>query len=183
MIFTSELAGFETANYALEPMTDADAPELLAHLSDPAVTEYMDILPLETLEQALAVIAWAGDIHGSGTGVRFAIRARDGGAFLGSAGFNSLVLERGCRGEIAYDLGRAWWGRGVMTEVLPALIDMGFRRLGLQRLEAMVTPGNVRSCRLLERHGFAAEGVLRDYGFWKDQFYDQIVYGRVASAA
>ena len=33
-----------------------------------------------------------------------------------------------------------------------------------------MTPGNARSCRLLERHGFNREGVLRDYGYWKGRF-------------
>jgi RimJ/RimL family protein N-acetyltransferase len=45
----------------------------------------------------------------------------------------------------------------------------------------MVTPGNDRSRRLLERQGFLREGVLRDYAFWNGRFWDQIVYSRLAS--
>jgi ribosomal-protein-alanine N-acetyltransferase len=115
--------------------------------------------------------------------VRGAIRERSGGALAGTCGFNNLVVERGRRGEIAYDLGRRWQRRGVMAEVMPVLIEFGFNRLGLHRLEAMVTPGNAPSCRLLERHGFAREGVLRGYGFWKGRYWDQIVYGRPSALA
>jgi [ribosomal protein S5]-alanine N-acetyltransferase len=57
------------------------------------------------------------------------------------------------------------------------LIDFGLDTLALHRLEAMVTPGNGRSCRLLERHGFVFEGVLAGYGYWKGRYWDQIVYG------
>jgi ribosomal-protein-alanine N-acetyltransferase len=56
----------------------------------------------------------------------------------------------------------------------------GYERLGLRRLEAMVTAGNQRSCALLERHGFVREGLLRDHGYWTGRFWDQIVYGRLS---
>jgi len=180
MIFWSELAGIDTPNFQMRPLAPSDAGELFTHLSDPDVTEFMDIDPLERQEQASTIIDWALDLRKQGGGVRYALREREGGAFIGSCGFNTLVTERACRGEIAYDLKRAWWGRGVMAEVLPALIDVGFGRLNLQRLEALVTPGNARSCRLLERHGFTLEGRLRDYGFWKDRFWDQLIFARVA---
>ena len=98
---------------------------------------------------------------------------------MGTCGFNSLRFERGRRGEIAYDLGVAWWGRGVMAKIMPALVDFGFRGLGLHRLEALVTPGNDRSCGVLERHGFLREGVLRGYGYWKGRWHDQILYSRL----
>ncbi len=180
MIFWSELAGLDTPRFLLRPLVPADAGDLFAHLSDPDVTQFMDIDPLERQEQAVTIIEWAQDLRGEGHGVRFAIRTREDGQFIGSCGFNSIVVERACRGEIAYDLKRAWWGRGVMAEIMPALIEMGFTRLGLQRLEALVTPGNERSCRLLERHGFALEGRLKDYGFWKDRFWDQLIFARTA---
>jgi ribosomal-protein-alanine N-acetyltransferase len=67
-----------------------------------------------------------------------------------------------------------------MAELMPVLFDFGYGRLGLHRLEAMVTPGNTRSSALLERHGFQLEGTLRDYGFWRGRFWDQLIYGRLA---
>ena len=170
---------FSTPRFALRPLAVEDAADFLAHLSDPAVTEFMDIEPLAAIEQAEAIIAWTQSIRVAGTGVRWAIRGREDDVFVGSAGFNALVFDRGCRGEIAYDVAPRFWGARVMDEVLPLLLGFGFDTLGLRRIEAMVTPGNDPSCRLLERHGFAREGLLRDYGYWKDRFWDQIVYARL----
>jgi ribosomal-protein-alanine N-acetyltransferase len=67
--------------------------------------------------------------------------------------------------------------------ILPRIISLGFDDLGLRRLEAFVTPGNGRSTHLLERHGFALEGRLRDYGYWKDRFWDQLVFSRLSDSA
>ena len=168
--------------FVLRPLEAADAGDLLAHFADPRVVEFMDIDPLTDLAEAEAIVAWAQGQRALGAGVRFSIRQGGTfeGAFVGTCGFNRLIVERGRRGEIAYDLGQAWWGRGAMAAILPALVDFAFRHLALHRLEALVTPGNDRSCRLLERHGFAREGVLRGYGYWKGRHWDQIVYGRVA---
>jgi ribosomal-protein-alanine N-acetyltransferase len=178
-----DLAGaleFRTDRFQLRPLSVDDSPALFRHLADPAVTEFMDIDPLVREDEAQAIIAWAMGIRERNAGLRWGIRDRDG-AFLGTAGFNTIELERGRRGEVAYDIRRASWGQGVMGEVLPPLMVFGFEGLGLRRLEAMVTVGNEPSCRLLERHGFQREGVLRDHGYWKGGFWDQVIYGRLAT--
>jgi ribosomal-protein-alanine N-acetyltransferase len=175
--------GLVAGRYALRPLEMSDAAELLAEFSDPDVVEWMDIEPLGHIDEARAIIGWAQDQRALGAGLRWSIRDRSSGEFLGTCGFNRIVLERGRRGEIAYDLMRRWQGRGVMSSVLPAILAFGWRQLGLHRLEALVTPGNLRSCALLERHGFVREGVLAGYGFWKGRYVDQIVYGLTGAGA
>jgi ribosomal-protein-alanine N-acetyltransferase len=175
----SSTGGFATANYELRPLARGDRAELLAHLSDPRTVEHMDIEPLADLDGADAIIAWAMGLATSGDGVRWAIRDRDG-IFVGTAGFNALVRERGSRGEVAYDVVRARRRQGIMDEVLPAVLGHGFDTLGLRRIEAMVTPGNAGSAALLERHGFVREASLRDYAFWKGRYWDQWLYARLA---
>jgi ribosomal-protein-alanine N-acetyltransferase len=173
------VSGIATAHYDLTPLSSQDQTDLLAHFSDARTVEYMDIEPLSDLAGANAIIAWAMRIASMGDGVRWAIRDR-AGAFVGTAGFNIIVRERGSRGEVAYDVVRRLWRKGVMAEVLPAVLDHGFGALGLRRIEALVTPGNTGSEALLEKHGFVREGVLRDYGFWKDRYWDQQLYARLA---
>ncbi len=167
----------------LKPLEDGDAGDLLRHFADPRVTRFMDIEPLTQLDEAAEIIDWARTLMDRGQGLRWAIRQAGTGVFVGTCGFNALTWDRGRRAEVAYDVGCAWWGRGVMAQVLPAMIAFAFERLAMHRIDAMVTPGNDRSCRLLERHGFAREGVLRGYGYWKGAFHDQIVYARLAPTA
>ncbi|MEI6441339.1 MAG: GNAT family protein [Alphaproteobacteria bacterium] len=166
--------------YSLTPLAEGDVSGLLRLFADPAVTEFMDIAPLETLAEAEEIVAWARDMAANNRGLRWAIRRAKSSDLIGTVGFNTLEFDRGRRGEIAYDLAQAHWGQGIMSEILPHVMVFGFDNLGLHRLEAMVTVGNLRSCRLLERHGFSLEGRLRDHAFWKGRFWDQLIYGRLA---
>ncbi len=115
----------------------------------------------------------------SGDGVRWAIRDRDG-IFVGAAGFNSVVRERGSRDEVAFDVAWGYRRQGIMDEVLPAVAKYGFDVLDPHRIEAMVTPGDRASIALLERHGFVQEAVLRDDAFWKGRDWDQCLFARLA---
>ena len=116
----------------------------------------------------------------AGAGIRWVIRDTSGG-FVGTAGFSSLMRDRGSRGEVAYDVIRPRWRQGVMAEVLPAVLDYGFGELGLHRIEAMITPGNLASASPLKRNGFVLEAVLRDHAFWKGHYWDQWLFARLAA--
>ncbi|GAK45879.1 acetyltransferase, including N-acetylase of ribosomal protein [Tepidicaulis marinus] len=185
--FLELTAGLETPRFLLTPLETHDVPALLTHFQDPRVTEYMDIDPFTRSEEAEDVVGWAENLRAAAQGIRWAIRekAQDGapGCFLGTCGFNALVYERARRGEVAYDLSPAYWGKGVMAELMPLLIALAAGPLALRRLEAMVTPGNIRSIRLLERHGFEKEGLLRQHAYWKGRFWDQLIFGQVLEGA
>jgi len=63
-------------------------------------------------------------------------------------------------------------GRGLMREALEATIEHVFTVIGLHRIQASFVPDNHRSGRLLERLGFAREGLAKNYlyinGAWRD---------------
>jgi RimJ/RimL family protein N-acetyltransferase len=61
--------------------------------------------------------------------------------------------------QIGYDLAKAHWGKGLMSEALHALVDYGFACLGLERILADTLSHNSRSIRLLERLGFQLDDV------------------------
>ena len=63
--------------------------------------------------------------------------------------------------EIGYCLGRAWWGRGIMTEALEAVIGFFFRRVGANRVEARHDTDNPASGRVMRKAAMTCEGTLR----------------------
>jgi ribosomal-protein-alanine N-acetyltransferase len=76
------------------------------------------------------------------------------------------------RAEIGYDLEKASWKQGIMTEALRAMLQYGFGQMGLNRVEALVYVENEASIHLLERLGFQKEGLLRQYFRRGDTHYD-----------
>ena len=56
--------------------------------------------------------------------------------------------------EVGYALDRPYWGRGLATEVVGALVDIALRVVDLPGLFARIDPPNVASARVLVKHGF-----------------------------
>jgi len=63
--------------------------------------------------------------------------------------------------EIGYCLGRNWWGRGVMTGALGAVIAFCFDTLGAQRVAARHDTNNPASGAVMRKCGMKHEGTLR----------------------
>jgi ribosomal-protein-alanine N-acetyltransferase len=71
-------------------------------------------------------------------------------------GFAGLVHPRGQpEPEIKYALLRSQWGRGLASELAPALLAYGASAHGLRRVLATVAPGNLASQRVLAKAGMA----------------------------
>ena len=78
--------------------------------------------------------------------------------------------------EIGYILGETYWGRGMMTEALKAVLDFCFTQAGFQKVKARYASLNPASGRVMEKAGMTylkniANGVER-----KDYVADLIYY-------
>ena len=81
------------------------------------------------------------------------------------------------RADVGYWLGRPYWGRGVMTEALIGLLQLGFDDLGYAKIEADVYLSNERGIRLVERVGMEREGVVRRAVRKRGVWVDEAIYG------
>lgn len=64
--------------------------------------------------------------------------------------------------EFGFILAPEYAGRGLAAEAMAAFLHHVFARPDVDRLKADVDPRNVRSLKLLERHGFARIGYAKD---------------------
>lgn len=75
------------------------------------------------------------------------------------AGYGGIVsAARRADPEIIYAFQPRWWRQGLAGELIPALLDYGFTRCCLPRLVATIAPGNIASCRAVERAGMHCAG-------------------------
>lgn len=84
----------------------------------------------------------------------------EGGA-CGGIGVRPGVDERACGAELGYWLGRAYWGRGLMTRVVAVYAPWVMQALSLHRLFALVQDDNPASAAVLLNNGFVEEGTQR----------------------
>ena len=77
------------------------------------------------------------------------------------------------RAEIGYWLDKPYWGRGIVTEAVMKLLDVGFRNLKLHRVYAPVFHPNKASMKVLTKCGFTHEGFFRHSYFRRGRWMDE----------
>jgi len=159
----------ETENLYLRELQPADAADLFRIFGDEDVTRFYDLYAYHSVAQARELIDFFAESFELERAIRWGIARKHDNVIIGTCGY---VWLRQFRGEIGYELGRAYWRQGIMSEALPAIVDFGFQQLGLNRVEALVMVDNVASAELLRSLGFHEEGILREHDFFKEQFHD-----------
>ena len=94
---------------------------------------------------------------------------------IGGIGLNNVVWGAFCSAFLGYKLDAAYTGQGYMTEAVRLVAEYAFTQLGLHRIEANVMPRNTASLRVVEKNGFASEGLAQKYlkinGVWEDHLH------------
>lgn len=81
--------------------------------------------------------------------------------------------------ELGYWLNPACWGRGVMTEAVRRACAEGFARWNIVRIFAEPFAGNAASRRVLEKCGFALEGVKKRSVYKNGEYSDSCMYALI----
>lgn len=83
--------------------------------------------------------------------------------------------------ELGYYLAKEYRGRGIMTLAVKKLCEYVFSRSDILRLYAEPFARNRASCRVLEKAGFTAEGVLRANAVKCGVVEDMVMYSLLKS--
>jgi RimJ/RimL family protein N-acetyltransferase len=149
---------FETARLRLRRPVMEDAAAIFAtYAQDPAVTRYLTWRPhtsIDDTREFLRRCAVGWEQEGP---FPWAITLRDGDRLLGMMD----LRPAGHRVELGYVLGRAHWGRGVMTEAVQAVTEWALAQPEVYRVWAVCDVDNHASARVLEKVGMQREGMLR----------------------
>lgn len=111
------------------------------------------------------------------TGVIYAITRHEEPGVCGCVSLG--ITSPHSRAELGYWLGVPFWGLGYATEAAAALVDYGFRGLGLHRITASHFARNPASGRVLQKVGMTREGLLRAHVLKDGAYEDLVVYGMV----
>ena len=162
----------------LRPWAASDKPNLVRYANDKAVARnLLDSFPHPYAEADAEF--WIAHTQAN-PGLHFAIEVA--GEAIGGIG---IIPQSGVAAKTAhfgYWLGQPTWGKGIATAAARVMASYAFRAIALARLEAPVFAWNPASMRVLEKAGFAREGVLRHSVFKDGELIDSVLYARLRVA-
>ena len=138
---------------ALEPQVAAHAAEMFPLLQDPRIYEYENEPPEseEWLRERFARLETRSSRDGTEHWLNWVVRIATGEAI----GYVQATVEPGGRSFVAYVLASRWWGQGLASEAVRAMMDELRDAYGARHFVAVFKRRNARSRRLLAGLGFA----------------------------
>jgi RimJ/RimL family protein N-acetyltransferase len=146
----------ETERLRLRGFGEEDAEPLFALMQDPDVVRYIGDRRLPTRQETWRAIAgyighWA--LRGYGL---WAVDDRQSGELVGRIGILNPPDWPGP--EVAYTIGKRWWGRGLATEGARTARDWGFETHGFEELVSLIDPANTASIAVASHIGETLKG-------------------------
>ena len=131
-----------------------------------------------TMAEGLAWIERQWARVDNGTGLSQAIADAGSNEALGAV---VLMSRQPGTAEIGYWLIERARGRGLGSRAVALVAQWAATDARLERVEALVEPGNIASQRVLEKAGFQREGHLRSYLVFNRRRADAVIYSLLPS--
>jgi RimJ/RimL family protein N-acetyltransferase len=142
----------------LRAPTIDDAEPLFERIaSDPEVTRFLSWTPHPNVAETRRVIT---EFFNVGAETTWLIELHDGTGPVGLCGWRRHQPHTV---ELGYCLGRQWWRKGIMSEVLQLLIEKARNDPNVYRVTAHCHVDNTGSAAVLERSGLNFEGRIVRY--------------------
>ena len=161
----------ETERLLIRKLTIRDDQDIYAVSSNPKVSKTVLWSTHRSIFDSRAMLRGVLRAYRMDEPAAFGIVLKETGRVIGTIGFISLDYDNSC-GEIGYSLKYECWNHGYMTEALSAMLDFGFNKVYLNRIEGMFDVQNPASGRVMEKCGMKKEGVLRQKFYNKGKFID-----------
>jgi len=168
VLYNNEI--IETKRLILRKFKVCDAKDLFEYGSDPAVLEYMVWPGFKSIEEARAGIY---NNYLSKPGI-YAIELKENAKCIGD--IDLRITPEHEKVSVGYALNREYWGRGLMSEALKAVLELCFDKLEVNRVEAGHFAGNEASGRVMEKCGMVKEGIARQEFKVRGVFIDDVKY-------
>ena len=168
-----QLPRIQKEGFLLRPWDPTDAAALVKHANNPGIAANLrDGFPHPyTPGDARKWLEMAGN---NSEDVILAIEVR--GEAAGGIGLHGMkdVYRYNC--EIGYWLSEAYWGKGIMTRAVGAMVSYAFEETQWLRLFACIFENNPASMRVLEKNGFQLEAIHRKAVMKGGKLMDEHLY-------
>jgi len=146
----------KTGRLNMRRLTVEDTPAIYAYASDAEVARFTLWPPHKSEEFTKRFLGF----FTQPIFLSWAITLPESVEAIGMVFLHSLSKQHK-KAEIAFNLARAYWKKGLTTEATGSALDFAFQQLCLNRVEATCMPANLGARRVLERAGMSHEGTMR----------------------
>ncbi len=168
----------ETHRCTLRDWERSDAASLARHADNPRVAATMkDSFPSPcTLKDARLFIHL---VRRNPRGLFLAIDVS--GEAIGGIAVHPHGDVRRRTADIGYWVSESFWGKGIATSAVQAIIPVAFEKFDLARIQAGIFSNNPASMKVLEKCGFTREAILSRAFTKNGLLLDEVVYALIRS--
>jgi ribosomal-protein-alanine N-acetyltransferase len=166
-----------TTRLRIRSFRDDDLAELVALIGNWEVARWVSSVPYPYSEaDGREWIANVRRDHASGRPRRFAIAMKETDRLIGGVGLDGDTGTETDEPALGYWLGQPYWGNGYGREAVAAVIDYGFRTLGIDTIRAYTDPSNIASQKVLLHCGLIDVGEIElikptRHGAWRTPLF------------
>lgn len=168
----------ETNRLTLRPFHKEDASEVQRMAGDVEIARTTLNVPHPypdgAAEQFFEATHKAAD---EGRAFTFAVELKETGQLVGCIGLGIQAAHK--RAEIAYWIGKEYWGHGYASEAARAVVRFGFTTCDLNRIYAFAMSHNPASTGVMKKVGMTYEGTFPQHAVKWGEFVDLVAYGMV----
>jgi len=164
----------KTPRLILRPYKGTDEKELVKKINNINVVKWLEVVPYPyTIKDAKYFL---NSTKKKKNNLSFAITLKK--ELIGGISLRNINNYSGTA-DTGYWLAQDYWKKGYGSEALKAVLDYAFKKLKLQRVEAIVYTGNPASGKLLQKFGAKLEGTKRKASRCKStgKVHDELMYG------
>lgn len=168
----------ETPSLIMRKIVPEDYLDMYEYSRQDLVTQYLLWKSHPSSEYTHKYLKYVQGQYRSGDFYDWALELKKTGKMIGTCGFTKFDFQNNCA-EIGYVINPDHWGRGYASEAVSAVLNFGFSKLSLNRIEARYIVGNEASRKVMEKNGMTFEGIHKRLLFVKGRYVDVGVCAKV----
>ncbi|MGB4661674.1 MAG: GNAT family N-acetyltransferase [Mobilitalea sp.] len=169
----------ETERLLLRRFTRKDAADVFNNWAgDIEICRYMRWAPHRNIEETRKVIQSWIDSYYKNNFYQWAITLKGKTEPIGAIGL-FIVNENDLCGDVGYCISKEYWGQGITTDALKAVISFAFDRMNFNRIETYHSIHNPASGRVMQKAGMVFEGMAKQKYRSISGFEDSNMYAMI----
>ncbi len=166
-----EIGALETDRLILRRFQETDSEDMFLYAGDEDVTKTLTFTTYNNVDECKDYIK---NFSKNKVNI-YAIELKEEKKVIGSIDLRFIPEDDKC--SFGYVLSKKYWNNGYATEALSKIIEIVFKEIGANKIEACHFDGNDSSGKVMKKCGMEYEGTQVQTRLVKGNYVDSVNYG------